>query len=181
MTSEVSYVPRLAAVTEFSRREKRPALLHAGGKQDTMKKRGSPLLRRLRIMALIDELKVKAVELTQAGVAKSKQLAEIARLSLANSGENDTIRKAYLEIGKLYYAERGMAPEAGYTALCEKITAAKINIEENKARIAQIKEEGRLKDSEVAAVETEIPPEEPVSPAGGGVSPADFADDDSQL
>ena len=115
-------------------------------------------------MALIDDLKVKAVELTQAGMAKSKQLAEIARLNLANAGENDNIRKAYLELGKLYYAERGMAPEAGYTVLCEKITAAKINIEENKARIAQIKEEGSIKDSDlVSSVETEIPPEEPVT------------------
>ena len=96
-------------------------------------------------------------------MAKSKQLAEIARLSLASTGEEDNIRKAYIEIGKLYYAERGMAPEAAYTSLCEKITAAKINIEENKARIAQLKEEGSIKDSEVAAVvETEIPSEEPV-------------------
>lgn len=131
-------------------------------------------------MALIDDLKVKAVELTQAGMAKSKQLAEIARLNLANAGENDNIRKAYLELGKLYYAERGMAPEAGYTALCEKITAAKINIEENKARIAQIKEEGSIKDSDlVSSVETEIPPEEPVT-----ITPpttedaADLADED---
>ena len=130
-------------------------------------------------MAIIDDLKVKAVELTQAGVAKSKQLAEIARLQLANAGENDSIRKAYLELGKLYYAERGMAPDAGYTALCEKITAAKINIEENKARIAQIKEEGALKDSEVeAAVETEIPPEEPVVAPQEPAGPDDFDDDD---
>ena len=114
-------------------------------------------------MALFDDLKVKAVELTQVGMAKSKQLAEIARLSLASTGEEDNIRKAYIEIGKLYYAERGMAPEAAYTSLCEKITAAKINIEENKARIAQLKEEGSIKDSEVAAVvETESPSEEPV-------------------
>lgn len=117
-------------------------------------------------MALLDDLKVKAVELTQVGMAKSKQLAEIARLSLANTGEEDNIRKAYIEIGKLYYAERRMAPEAAYTSLCEKITAAKINIEENKARIAQLKEEGSIKDSEVAAVvETEIPAEEPVMTA----------------
>lgn len=132
-------------------------------------------------MALIDDLKVKAVELTQAGVAKSKQLAEIARLNLANAGENDSIRKAYLELGKLYYAERGMAPEAGYTALCEKITAAKINIEENNARIAQIKEEGALKDSDVASVETEIPPEEPVVAPQEPAGPDDFDDDDSIL
>lgn len=133
-------------------------------------------------MALIDDLKVRAVELTQAGMAKSKQLAEIARLNLANAGENDSIRKAYLELGKLYYAERGMAPEAGYTALCEKITTAKINIEENNARIAQIKEEGALKDSDVVSVETEIPPEEPVILSQQEtVDSADFADDDPVL
>lgn len=129
-------------------------------------------------MALIDDLKVKAVELTQAGVAKSKQLAEIARLNLANAGENDSIRKAYLELGKLYYAERGMAPEAGYTALCEKITAAKVNIEENNARIAQIKEEGALKDSDGSSVETEIPPEEPVVAPQEPAGPEDFDDSD---
>lgn len=114
-------------------------------------------------MAFFDDLKVKAVELTQVGVAKSKQLAEIAKLNLANSGEEDSIRKAYIEIGKLYYAERGMAPEAAYTSLCEKVTAAKINVEENKARIAVLKEEGGVKDSDLGTVvETEVPAEEPV-------------------
>ena len=118
-------------------------------------------------MAFFDDLKSKASELTQVGVAKSKQLAEIAKLNLANSGEEDTIRKAYIEIGKLYYAERGMAPEAAYSALCEKITTAKINIEENKARIAELKEEGSIKDSDVESVvvETEVPAEETAEPA----------------
>lgn len=112
-------------------------------------------------MAFFDDLKVKAAELTQVGVAKSKQLAEIARLNLANSSEEDSIRKAYLEIGKLYYAERGMAPEAAYTALCEKITAAKINIEENKARIAALKTEENEREAEVPVMETVVPSEEP--------------------
>ena len=133
-------------------------------------------------MAFFDELKDRAIDLGRAGVAKSKQLAEITRLSLNNASEEDTVRKAYVEIGKLYYAERGMAPEPAYAHLCEKITTAKVNIEENKARIAQIKEEGRLKDSEVAAVETEIPPEEPVAPAEAEfeaeATPADFADEE---
>ena len=117
-------------------------------------------------MAFFDDLKAKATELTQAGMAKSKQLAEIARLNLDNGAQEDAIRKAYIEIGKLYYAERGMAPETAYSALCEKITAAKIDIEENKARIAALKEEGHISDTEVPpVVETEVPPEEPVSPA----------------
>ena len=74
----------------------------------------------------LDNLKDKAVDLAQTGVAMSKQVAEIAKLKTANLAEEDAIKKAYIEIGKLYYAERGMAPEAAYAALCEKITTAKV-------------------------------------------------------
>ena len=112
-------------------------------------------------MAFFDELKERAVDLGRAGVAKSKQLAEITKLSLNNASEEDAIKKAYIEIGKLYYAERGMAPETAYVALCEKITASKITIEENKARIAEIKAEGNVSDAEVPPVVTDVPPEEP--------------------
>ena len=97
----------------------------------------------------LEDIKDKAIDLAQSGVAMSMQLAEIAKLKTSNLGEEDAIKKAYLEIGKLYYAERGMAPEGAYVALCEKITAAKTNIENNNARI----EELRKKDS---AVETEV-------------------------
>ena len=114
-------------------------------------------------MAFFDELKDRAMDLGRAGVAKSKQLAEITKLSLNNASEEDAIRKAYVELGKLYYAERGMAPEPAYAHLCEKITAAKVNIEENKARIAQIKQEGDISDDEAAAAETEAPVEEPAA------------------
>ncbi|MDE6108437.1 MAG: serine proteinase [Oscillospiraceae bacterium] len=101
-----------------------------------------------------DTLKDRAKDLAQTGVNKSKQLGEIAKLNLANVGEEDSIRKAYIEIGKLYYAERGMAPEPAYAALCEKITAAKVTIEENKNRIEELKTEGSIQDAEVeAAVE----------------------------
>lgn len=104
----------------------------------------------------LDSIKDRAIDLAQTGVAKSKQLAEIAKLKTANLGEEDAIKKAYIEIGKLYYAERGMAPEAAYEALCQKITAAKVNIEENKSRIEEIKTEGNIVDAETVSVE-EIP------------------------
>lgn len=126
-------------------------------------------------MAFFEDLKDKALDLAQAGVAKSKQLGEIAKLCVNNMGEEDAIKKAYTEIGKLYYAERGMAPEAAYAALCEKITAAKVNIEENKGRIEELKKEGNISDAEVAMVveplsddaepETPAAPAEPAAPA----------------
>ena len=62
-------------------------------------------------MEFFNNLKDRAMDLAQSGVSKSKQLGEIAKLYLNNVTEEDAIRKAYIEIGKLYYAERGMAPE----------------------------------------------------------------------
>ena len=100
-------------------------------------------------MAFLDDLRDKAADLGRAGVAKSRQMMEITKLSLNTAGEEDALRKAYLEIGKLYYAERGSAPEPAYAALCQRITDAKINIEENKARIAQLKQEGKLSEEDV--------------------------------
>ncbi len=111
-------------------------------------------------MAFFDELKDKAVDLSRAGVAKGKQIAEIAKLNLANTAEEEAIKKAYIEIGKLYYAERGMAPEVAYMSLCEKITSAKITIEENKSHINEMKEDGQLKEDDLPPVEVSMPPEE---------------------
>ena len=95
-------------------------------------------------MTSFDDLKSKALDLAQAGAAKAKELTDIAKLNIANSAEEDTIRKAYIDLGKLYYAERGMAPEGAYAALCEKITASKQKIEENKAKIAEMRAAGNI-------------------------------------
>ena len=117
-------------------------------------------------MTFLDNLKDKAKDLAQSGVSISKQLSEIAKLNLNNVAEEDAIKKADIELGKLSYAERGMAPEAAYTALCQKITAAKVNIEENKSRIEAIKAEGNISDAEVEPIIVAEPlAEEPAAPA----------------
>lgn len=100
-------------------------------------------------MTSFDELKARALDLAQAGAAKAKELTDIAKLNIANSSEEETIRKAYIDLGKLYYAERGMAPEGAYVALCEKITAAKQRIEENKAKIAEMRESGTVNSDDI--------------------------------
>ena len=94
----------------------------------------------------LDSLKEKAVDLAQSGAAKSKELAEIGKLKINNASEEDNIKKAYIEIGKLYYAERGMTPDGAYAALCEKITASKAIIEANNARIEAIKEDNDMEE-----------------------------------
>lgn len=119
---------------------------------------------------ILDALKDKATDLAQAGVAQSKRLAEIAKLKVSNMGEEDTIKRAYIEIGKLYYAEKGAAPEGAYVAACEKITAARAAIETNNDRIAELKasgaeeEPGEEEPSEEAAVQAEAEQAEAETP-----------------
>ena len=111
-----------------------------------------------------ENLKDRAVDLAQAGVAQSKRLAEIAKLKAANMAEEDAIKKAYIEIGKLYYAEQGASPDGAFAAACEKITASKAVIETNNERINELKQAPEM-EVEVEA-ELEVPAEEaPEAPA----------------
>ncbi len=108
-----------------------------------------------------ETLKDRATDLAQAGVAQSKRLAEIAKLKTANMAEEDAIKKAYIELGKLYFAEHGTAPDGAYTAACERITASKALIETNNDRIAELKQPGDPEpEAEAAPMEEEAAPAE---------------------
>ena len=100
----------------------------------------------------------KAKELAGAGAAKARELSEIGKLKVQNSTEQEAIRKAYSDLGKLYYAERGSAPEAAYAELCQSITDALARISYNNERIADIKAAGQAADGETdEAGESEEP------------------------
>ena len=98
-------------------------------------------------------------------MAQSKRLAEIAKLKTSNMAEEDAIKKAYIEIGKVYYAEHGATPDGAYASLCEKITASKALIETNNERIAELKQSGDPEAAEDIVVEAEPAAEEPAEPA----------------
>ena len=95
----------------------------------------------------------KARDLADAGVAKAREISEISKLKMQNSTEQEAIRKAYSDLGKLYYAEHGSAPEAACADLCQSITDSLARISYNNERIADIKAAGRTSDGEAAAAE----------------------------
>lgn len=102
----------------------------------------------------------KAKDLSQAGAAKAKELTEIAKLNMASSSEEDAIRKAFIELGKAYYEGHGTEPEASVAEICEKITASKAVIEENRLKIEEIKSAAGQPEVAESAVEIEVPFEE---------------------
>ena len=77
---------------------------------------------------------------------KAKNLASIAKANVSIYAEEDKIRKAELELGKLYYrdyAAGGEADAAEYAPWCQKIDESKKLIDELKASI----EEARAGDA----------------------------------
>ena len=95
----------------------------------------------------------KAKELANAGAAKARELSEIGKLKVQNSTEQEAIRKAYSELGKLYYAEHGSSPDPACAELCQSITDSLARISYNNERIADIKAAGRSKGEADAAEE----------------------------
>lgn len=114
----------------------------------------------------------KARELADAGVAKARELSEIGKLKVQNSTEQEAIRKAYSDLGKLYYAERGSAPEGPYADLCQRITDSLARISYNNERIADIKAAGRTSDGEPDAAEETVDAEAEESCCCCGGEPA---------
>lgn len=116
-------------------------------------------------MAMFEKFRDKAMNLAEVGMNKAKEVGEITKLNLAVASEEESIRKAYIEIGKLYYASNAINPDPVYAEYCMKIGEYKAKIELNKAKIAEIKAQDD-KDSgcSCGCAEPEVPPEEPIDP-----------------
>lgn len=109
-----------------------------------------------------ERLKNKAAGLAQSSMAKAKELTEVGKLKMQNVSEHENIRRAYQEIGKLYYEQHGQEPEEALAELCKKIDGSKARIEYNNERINDMKAAGSLSDEDVAAAPEA--PEEPAAP-----------------
>ena len=83
---------------------------------------------------------------------KAKSGTRIAKLSIDVAGEKDNMKKAYLEIGKLYYDTHKDDPEGFFIQLCEEVTLAKSNIEAMEKEIADLRgsaDEAEAEDPDV--------------------------------
>lgn len=92
-----------------------------------------------------ETIKGMAVEGAQTAVRKTKQIASIAKANLDIRNEEEKIKKAQIELGKLYYKDYivGEDPDpAEYTPWCEKISESKIAIEDLKIAIEDLRNAG---------------------------------------
>lgn len=89
-----------------------------------------------------DSIKEKAAEVAMSAAKKTKQLAEISKANIAIYSLEDKIKKAELELGKLYYRDYAVDEErdiAEYLPWCKKIDEAKRSIADLRDRIEELK------------------------------------------
>lgn len=119
-----------------------------------------------------NDLAQQAADLAQQGANRSRQLAGVAKLKAANLGEEDTIRKAYAELGKIYFAKYGEHPEDEFAAACETIVEAQAAIAANNATIEELSAK-KEDDVEVEIVEVEETEGEAAEEAPAEETPAE--------
>lgn len=95
-----------------------------------------------------------AVEAAQTAAAKAKKLAAIAKANISIYAEEDKVKKAQLELGKLYYRDYAVGEEldnAEYLPWCQKIDESKKAIAELKDFIASLNEDDVPAEAEADA------------------------------
>lgn len=99
-----------------------------------------------------------AVGAAQSAAKKAKQLAAIAKANVAIYGEEEKVRKAERELGRLYYRDYAVGEEqdsAEYLPWCQKIDESKQVIAQLQEQIAQLRAEEDLSDDAPCACDAD--------------------------
>ena len=112
-------------------------------------------------MSFLDTLKKTAglaaqvtVSAADTAVSKTRTMASIGRVKLAISSEEDKLKKAYTEMGRLFYRDYQAQAEADmteYQPWCDRAADAREQIQRLTRELEQLKAVGKEKPAEQAA------------------------------
>ena len=113
----------------------------------------------MRFSENFEAAKNMAVEAAQTAAAKAKELAAVAKANISIYAEEDKVKKAEIELGKLYYRDYAVGEEldtAEYLPWCQKIDESKKAIAELKDFIASLREDGEPAEAETAPTDDDF-------------------------
>ena len=119
-----------------------------------------------------EALKNMVAEAAQAAARVTKNAASVTKANISILSEQDKLKKAYQELGKLYYRDyiTGEEPDdAEYLVHCEAISAAVKAIDSLKSEL-----EERKAAAKAAAAPVDAEPEEPKEEAPAEAAPLDM-------
>ena len=100
-----------------------------------------------------------AMEAAQTAAAKAKELAAVAKANISIYAEEDKVKKAEIELGKLYYRDYAVGEEldsAEYLPWCQKIDESKKAIAVLKDYIASLRTEEEPAETEDAPTDDDF-------------------------
>ena len=113
----------------------------------------------MRFSENFEAAKNMAVEAAQAAAAKAKELAAVAKANISIYAEEDKVKKAEIELGKLYYRDYAVGEEldtAEYLPWCQKIDESKKAIADLKDYIASLREDEAPAETEAAPTDDDF-------------------------
>ncbi|MCD8085417.1 MAG: hypothetical protein LUF28_03680 [Clostridiales bacterium] len=117
------------------------------------------------------DLRQTGADLAQTGAGKARTLSNIAKLRAANLGEQETLRKAYTELGRLYFEKYGISTEPEFFGVCATIDEALAKIAINDAKIRELSDQADVETVEEEAPQSAAEPEAEEESSDGGVDP----------
>lgn len=121
-------------------------------------------------MSFLDTLKKTAgiaaqvtVSAADTAVSKTRTMASIGRVKLAISSEEDKLKKAYTELGRLFYRDYQAQAEADmteYQPWCDRAADAREQIQRLTKELETLKAEGKNTVKDAPKAQEEAKPEE---------------------
>lgn len=115
----------------------------------------------------------KGSALAQTGLGKAQQVGSMAKLKAASLAEEETLRRAYQELGRLYFEKHGAAPEVEFLSVCATIDESLAKLQINQSKLDEL-----AADFSGTAPVAVVPEAEPAQPEA---APAEAADDSDPL
>ena len=113
-----------------------------------------------QLKGILNVAKEKGTEFAGVAAEKAKLTAKLAKLSAEYSGEKESLKKAYAELGKAYYEKYQGSAEGLFAQLCDEVTAVGKRAAALKEEIdglkASLRDEGIAFEEVVAEAEPDI-------------------------
>ena len=109
-----------------------------------------------------EHIAAKSIELAKTAAEKTKLVARISKLNADVISEKDALRRAYSDLGKLYYKTFKDAPDETMADECRRIASSLAVIAQCRDEIEQCKAalKGEKEDAETVIEVPEAEPEE---------------------
>ena len=88
------------------------------------------------------------------GAARAKAFGQLTKLTLSINGDNEELKRVFIEIGKLYYDQAKDAPEGFFASLFSQVESIKADIADKQAQIDELK--AQTAESSAPDVEVEV-------------------------